>query len=95
MDPFYLALSFWRLTQKEERNKEGKIKKVGIYNVERSSYPSQSFVVVVVVLKSSVKLPLLLGETPDDVDAVVICASFAFAFSGSAKIVFFFFLTAW
>lgn len=77
---------------------EGKIKKVGIYNVERSSYPSQSFavvVVVVVVLKSSVKLPLLLGETPDDVDAVVICASFAFAFSGSAKIVFFFFLTAW
>lgn len=71
---------------------EGKIKKVGIYNVERSSYPSQSFavvVVVVVVLKSSVKLPLLLGETP-----VVICASFAFAFSGSAKIVFFF-LTAW
>lgn len=94
MDPFYLALSFWLLTQKEERNKEGKIKKVGIHNVERSSSPSQSFVVVV-VLKSSVKLPLLLGETPDDVDAVVICASFAFAFSGSAKIVFFFFLTAW
>lgn len=90
MDPFHLALSFWLLTQKEERNKEGKIKKVGIYNVERSSSPSQSFVVV--VLKSSVKIP---PGTPDDVDAVVICASFAFAFSGSAKIVFFFFLTAW
>jgi len=97
MDPFYLALPFWLLTQREERRKEGKVKKVGIYNVERSSSPSQSFVVVVVVVvvvfASSVKPPLL-GGTPDHVDAVVFCAFSAFVFAASAK-TFFLAAAAW